>query len=90
MITWDETKRRENLRKHGVDFADAQIIFDGYTVTSEDKREAYGEQRLQTLGLLRGVTVAVVHTERGNQIRVISIRKTTKHEDRFYFSQIPD
>ena len=90
MITWDETKCRENLRKHGVDFADTQLIFDGFTVTSEDKREAYAEQRLQTLGLLHGVTVSVVHTERGDHIRVISIRKATKHEDRFYFSQIPD
>ena len=38
-------KRRANLRKHGIDFADAETIFAGHTVTAEDTREAYPEQR---------------------------------------------
>ena len=90
MFTWDEAKKRENLWKHGIDFADAERIFDGYTVTAEDDREAYGEQRLMTLGLLYDTVVSVAHTERRGQIRVISIRKASKHETRYYFSQIPD
>jgi uncharacterized protein (DUF4415 family) len=36
VFTWDENKRRANLRKHGVDFADAETIFAGHTVTAED------------------------------------------------------
>jgi len=88
MFVWDEAKRRLNLRKHGIDFADAEKIFRGVTFTAEDTREDYGEQRFLTLGLLEDQVVSVAHTEQGGEIRIISIRKATKHEARFYFSQI--
>ncbi len=88
MFTWDEAKRRANLRKHGIDFVDAPKIFQGLTFTTEDDREAYGERRFLTLGLLEDQVVSVAHTERRDEIRIISIRKATKHEARFYFSQI--
>ncbi len=88
MFVWDEAKRRLNLRKHGIDFADASSIFRGVTFTAEDTREDYGEQRFLTLGLLEDQVVSVAHTEQGEEIRIISIRKATKHEARFYFSQI--
>ncbi len=88
MLVWDEAKRRLNLRKHGIDFADADRIFRGVTFTAEDTREDYGEQRFLTLGLLEDQVVSVTHTEQGEEIRIISIRKATKHEARFYFSQI--
>ena len=88
MFTWDEAKRRANLRKHGIDFVDAPKIFAGLTFTAEDAPEPYGEHRFLTLGLLEDQVVSVAHTERGDEIRIISIRKATKHEARFYFSQI--
>ena len=88
MFVWDEAKRRLNLRRHGIDFADADRIFRGVTFTAEDTREDYGEQRFLTLGLLEDQVVSVAHTEQGEEIRIISIRKATKHEARFYFSQI--
>ena len=88
MFVWDEAKRRLNLRKHGIDFADAEKIFRGVTFTAEDTREDYGEQRFLTLGLLEDQVVSLAHTEQGEEIRIISIRKATKHEARFYFSQI--
>jgi uncharacterized protein len=88
MFTWDEVKRRANLRKHGIDFVDAPKIFQGLTFTAEDDREAYGERRFLTLGLLEDQVVSVAHTERRDEIRIISIRKATKHEARFYVSQI--
>jgi uncharacterized protein len=90
MFSWDETKRSANLRKHGIDFRDAPKIFRGFTLTAEDDRESYGERRFLTLGLLEDQVVSVAHTERGEDIRIISIRKATKHEARFYFSQITD
>ena len=90
MFTWDEAKCKGNLKKHGIDFADAEMIFAGYTVTAEDSRKSYGEQRFLTLGLLHGEVVSVTHTPRGNDDRIISIRKAKKHEAHFYFSQIPD
>jgi uncharacterized DUF497 family protein len=88
MFLWDEAKRRLNLRKHGIDFTDAEKIFRGVTFTGEDTREDYGEQRFLTLGLLEDQVVSVAHTEQGEELRIISIRKATKHEARFYFSQI--
>lgn len=90
MFTWDEPKRQENIEKHCIDFADAEDIFAGYTVTAEDTREAYGEPRFLTLGLLHGEVVSITHTPREDDDHIISIRKATKHETRFYFSQIPD
>lgn len=67
---------------------DAPKIFQGLTFTAEDDREVYGERRFLTLGLLEDQVVSVAHTERRDEIRIISIRKATKHEVRFYFSQI--
>jgi uncharacterized protein len=90
MFAWDEAKRRANLKKHGIDFTDAEKIFSGVTLTAEDTREAYGERRYLTLGLLDDQVVSVTHTERSDDIRIISIRKATKHEARYYFSQIFD
>ena len=63
MFAWDETKRRANLKKHGIDFVDAEKIFRGATFTAEDTREDYGEQRFLTLGLLDDQVVSVTHTE---------------------------
>jgi uncharacterized DUF497 family protein len=87
-FSWNEAKRLANLEKHGIDFADAEKIFRGLTFTAEDVRAAYGEPRFLTLGLLEDQVVSVAHTERGEDIRIISIRKATKHEARFYFSQV--
>lgn len=88
MFAWDEAKRRTNISKHGIDFVDAERIFRGFTLTAEDTRESYGEQRFLSLGLPDDQVVSVTHTERGDEIRVISIRKATKYEARYYFSQI--
>lgn len=59
------TKRLANLRKHRIDFLDAAKILQGLTLMAEDKREAYGEQRFLTLGLLKDQVVSVTHAERG-------------------------
>jgi len=65
MFVWDEAKRRLNLRKHGIDFADAAKIFRGATFTAEDTREDYGEQRFLTLGLLDDQVVSVTQYRTG-------------------------
>ena len=90
MFTWDARKRRENLRKHGFDFADAYRIFNGFTATEEDIRGAYGERRFVTVGMLNGVNVLVIHTERTDGIRIISMRKATRHETQTYFEGLAD
>ena len=87
---WDDTKRKFNIKKHGIDFIDAPIIFSGYTLTIEDDRYDYGEERFVTFGILDGRVVAVAHTETEELIRIISIRKATRYEEKVYFSQISD
>ena len=88
MIAWDEAKRRANLRRHGFDFVDAEKVFAGVTYTYKDDRLAYGERRFVTLGLLREIVVSIVHTEDGDHIHVISMRKATKREREIYFESI--
>lgn len=88
MFSWDEKKRKANLAKHGIDFRDAGKIFDGPLVTVEDAREDYGERRYVALGLLEAIVVSLVYVERGDVVRLISIRKALKHETRFFISQI--
>ncbi|MDD2776746.1 MAG: BrnT family toxin [Gallionella sp.] len=51
MITYDESKRLLNLKNHYLDFVGCEGVFLGFTLTREDGRDAYGELRLQTLGL---------------------------------------
>ena len=46
MLTWDETKRKLNIKNHGLDFAGCDAIWDHFTVTREDIRQDYGEARL--------------------------------------------
>ncbi len=72
-FTWSERKRAANIEAHGLDFVDAPSAFEGFTFTFEDTRFAYGEQRFETLGLLAGVTVSIVHTETDDEIRIISL-----------------
>jgi uncharacterized DUF497 family protein len=89
-FTWSERKRATNIEDHGLDFIDAPRVFESMTYTFEDDRFDYGEQRFETLGLLAGVSVSIVHTESEDEIRVISFRKATKREAALYFDQIQD
>jgi len=84
---WDEAKRLINLRKHGIDFIDVPVVFDGDIVTVEDARYDYGERRFVTFGLLQGRVIAIVHVEHKNCTRIISARKATKYEQKIYFEQ---
>ena len=87
-FTWDEVKRRGNLKEHGLDFLDAKQVFDGATFTYEDDRFRYDEQRFVTLGLLEGIPVSIVHTETKDRIHIISFRKATKHETDILFQNL--
>jgi uncharacterized DUF497 family protein len=89
-VTWDEAKRRGNLHKHGIDFAGVESLFQGNTITVEDDRFSYGEQRFVTFGMLEGRVVAVAHTEQNKTIRIISIRRATRREEQSYFSAIAE
>lgn len=84
-FSFDPTKRASNLKKHGFDLADAQqVIESGQTVTFEDRRFAYGEERFVTLGPLGATLVLIVTTETESHIRIISMRKADRHEQAIY------
>jgi uncharacterized DUF497 family protein len=87
-FTWSDSKRKSNLQQHGLDFIDAPRVFDGLIYTYEDDRFDYSEQRFVTLGVLKGVVVSIVHTETPRQIRIISFRKATKHEQAIFFKNL--
>lgn len=86
--TYDERKRAANLKKHGLDFADAPAVIESDTaITFEDRRFDYGEQRFVTLGVLRQEVVVVITAETDEEIRVISMRKAERNEEDIYYSQ---
>lgn len=84
-MIWDEEKRRINLSKHGLDFADAhQVLNSRFRLDVPVERE--GERRTQSLSYvidhLR--VLVVVHTERENLIRIISYRRASEIETENY------
>jgi uncharacterized protein len=87
---WDEAKRKTNLNKHGLDFADANLVFSGATLTFADDRFDYEEDRFITLGMVRGEVVVVAHMERDESVRIISMRKATKNEQKLYYRELTD
>jgi uncharacterized DUF497 family protein len=87
-FTWHEPKRQATLKRRGLDFAHAEQVFAGPTLTFEDTREEYGEQRWVTLGLLREKTIVIVHTETEDEIRVISMREADKDEQLLFYSNL--
>ncbi|MBX9632692.1 MAG: BrnT family toxin [Burkholderiales bacterium] len=89
MITWEETKRRVNLRKHKIDLAQLEPLFDFPMVTVEDTREAYGEIRLQSLAMWRGQVVFLVWSPRGDETaHLISCRHADRQETNAYFAHL--
>lgn len=87
--THDPKKRTANLKKHGYDFEDApQVIESGHTVTFEDHRFDYDEQRFVTLGVLREDVVVITTAETDEEIRVISMRKAERNEQEIYYSKL--
>jgi uncharacterized DUF497 family protein len=85
---WDSVKNNINIEKHGIDFNDAKLIFNGLTITVEDDRIDYHERRYVTLGVIFENVISVVHTESVEKIRIISARKATKNEQKEYFKQV--
>jgi uncharacterized DUF497 family protein len=87
-FTWHEVKRKTNIKKHGIDFADAHKVFAGPTFTFEDNRFNYAEQRWITIGLCNLSVVVIVHNETEDEIHIISMRKAEKHEQEIFFENL--
>ena len=84
-LEWDEEKAAANLRKHGIDFADAALALEDELALT--RRDLFSEQehRFVTLGVdPHGRLLVVVYTWRGERIRLISARTATGKERREY------
>ncbi|MBI4604084.1 MAG: BrnT family toxin [Planctomycetes bacterium] len=81
---WDPRKAASNLRKHGIDFADAAtVLYDDFALTVPDEHPE--EERFATIGMdALGRLLVVVYTWRGERARLISARKATASERRQY------
>ena len=81
---WDEKKNRQNIRKHGVSFEEAQSVFlDDHAMRFYDPDHSEDEDRFLMLGLsftLRILVVCHCYRERDDVIRIISARKATRQE----------
>jgi uncharacterized DUF497 family protein len=84
VFEWDEVKCRENVQKHGLDFARCEELFSGPTYEFADDRRDYGEERSIAIAFLDGNLVTIVFTELGEKIRIISMRPANKQENRKY------
>lgn len=83
---WDTAKAATNLRKHGVSFDEALSVFaDALALTFTDTDHSESEERSRTYGISnKRRLLVVVHTERRNNIRIISARKATRYEKTIY------
>ena len=83
-IEFDEAKRTATLEARGLDMARAGEVFAGETLTVEDDRRDYGEDRFITIGFLDDVMVVLVWTPRDGAYRIISMRKANERERTLY------
>jgi len=85
---WEPVKAKENLRKHGISFDEAQTVFyDDYATEFYDDTHSENEDRFLLLGLssqLRLIMVCHCYRESESVIRIISARKATANEAKYY------
>lgn len=86
IFEWDEVKAIANLKKHKVSFEEGKKIFnDPFLLSFPDSDNTQHEERYINVGLsAKGRILVLIHTERQGKIRIISCRKATAHERRYY------
>ncbi len=80
---YDPTKSALNLSKHGIDFDQAQVLWDD-PMLLEVPANTDGEPRFLSIGKIKGRYWAAIWTPRGDAIRIISVRRARKEEIRYY------
>ena len=82
---WNREKARSNLGKHGVSFEEASSVFYDDSAVQFFDEESCREDRFILLGVSsRFRIIVLVHCERGAVIRIISARKATRNERKYY------
>ena len=83
-IEFDTAKRMATLEARGLDMARADEVLAGTTLTVEDYRQDYREDRFMTIGFLDATMVVLVWTPRDGAHRIISMRKANERERTHY------
>ena len=83
---WDDAKAAANIKKHGVSFEAAQLVFGDPNPAEKDDPDLDEERSLIT-GMANSVLLTVCYTERQSRIRIISARRANRNEQDSYFTQ---
>ena len=87
LVEWDENKNQINIRKHGISFATAALVFaDEERIEYYDRLHSLEEDRNVVLGCVQGI-LYVVYTMRGEAARLISARMATPKEREIYYGE---
>ncbi len=89
IFTWDPEKSSANLQERGFDFEFATRAFEGFTLERADRRREYGERRVVAIGMVEGIRLTIVYTDRVDREgevarRIISARRSNKRERKIY------
>ncbi len=87
LVEWDENKNQQNIKKHGISFQTAALVFaDEERIEYLDRLHGQDEERYVVLGCVQGI-LYVVYTMRGEYARLISARMATPFERRIYYGE---
>lgn len=87
LFEWDDEKAAINLKKHGVSFQTAALVFyDENRIEMYDSEHSLEEDRYNTIGMVEDV-LFVVYTERKDHLRIISARLANKKERSMYYER---
>lgn len=83
---WHEEQNFANIKKHGISFEEAITVFDDiHAIYKQDSKHSIGELRSFIIGYSsNNILLVVVFTERSQNVRILSVRKATKNERRYY------
>lgn len=87
LVEWDDNKNRLNIKKHGISFETAALVFaDEERIEYYDKLHRQDEDRYVVLGCVQGI-LYVVYTMRDEAARIISARMANSQERRIYYGE---
>jgi uncharacterized protein len=85
VFVWDEAKRKSNLKKHGLDFRDAYLVYDNPAkCTYTTDREAEPRWMDIAMAVVEGKLLTLIYTYRGEDVRIISFRVASREEREQY------
>lgn len=87
IVEWDDNKNQANIKKHGISFETAALVFaDEERIEYYDKLHSIEEDRYVVLGCVQGI-LYVVYTMREDAARIISARIATPTEKKIYYGE---